>query len=174
MSKKVLLVEDSPTEANVIKDLLESQGLWVSLAMSGKEGIEKAKSENPDLIIMDIMMPELDGITAITKIKANQDLKDIPVIICTAVRNDEDEIIETVTRFMAEQALIYCDNGNKVGEFSTYAPLLKHGDIIMAHDYGVEFRLEDLEPVIVTSGIIPFEQALLDELQTTIVAFEKI
>ena len=60
----VLIVDDSPTEMHVLTAMLEKNGFVVSTAASGEEGIEKAKSEKPDLILMDVVMPGMNGFQA--------------------------------------------------------------------------------------------------------------
>ncbi len=93
MQKKVLLVDDEPDYLKIIKRRLEANNYQVTTATNGRESIEQAKKVLPDIIIMDIMMPELDGIAAILKLRFIKETRSIPVIVCTAVKENEDEIV---------------------------------------------------------------------------------
>ena len=93
MKKKILVVDDEPDFLKVTKIRLEANNYQVITATSGKESIERAKEFLPDIIIMDIMMPALDGIATILKLKSLEETRSIPVIVCTAVKENEDEIV---------------------------------------------------------------------------------
>ena len=93
MKRKILVVDDERDFLEVITMRLKAHDFEVVTASSAKECIAQAKELAPDVIIMDIMMPELDGIAAILKLKADNETKSIPVIICTAVKENEDEIV---------------------------------------------------------------------------------
>lgn len=82
---KVLVVEDNIDEAKLVKMILEPEGYEVVTALNGKEGWEKVGEEKPDLIILDIMMPELDGFAFCSRLRSNRDYQDIPVVLVTAV-----------------------------------------------------------------------------------------
>ena len=82
--KKVLVVDDSPTERHVLVELLTRNGYQVITAESGEEGIEKAKSELPDLVLMDVVMPGLNGYQATRTLTRNETTKHIPIIVCTS------------------------------------------------------------------------------------------
>jgi len=82
---KILVVDDEPDVVEMIKAALESASYQVIAAYNGKEGIEKAKREKPDAIILDIMMPEKDGFVACKELKGDPTCKDIPILILTAV-----------------------------------------------------------------------------------------
>ena len=86
---------------------------------------------------------------------------------------DDPEILRIVKAFLNEPALVYCDNGNKVDEFHTYAELLKPGDVIMAHDYPTEIDLPHVESAVSRLGLVPFEQEFLNYLHCAILAFQK-
>ena len=79
--KKVLIVDDEIQLVELLKFRLESNGYEIVSAVNGKEGIEKIKSEKPDLVLMDIMMPEMDGYTAIRELREKEETKKIPIII---------------------------------------------------------------------------------------------
>lgn len=81
---KVLVVEDNHMNKVLIRDMLVLQGCDVIEAENGSEGVKKAKSEKPDLILMDINLPGIDGIEAMKTIKSEPDLFDIPIIAVTA------------------------------------------------------------------------------------------
>jgi len=83
--KKVLLVDDDVEFCEATKLLLDSKGYEVILAYDGKEGLEKARAEKPDLVILDVMMPEMNGYDVCVVLKADPELKKIPVILLTAV-----------------------------------------------------------------------------------------
>lgn len=83
--KSVLLVDDDVDFCDATELLLESKGYEVILAYDGKEGLEKVRTEKPDLVILDVMMPEMNGYDVCVVLKADPDLKKIPVILLTAV-----------------------------------------------------------------------------------------
>lgn len=82
--KKILLVDDEESIRQLLSTRLSYAGYEVVTAQNGLEAIEKARSEAPDLIILDIMMPELDGFTVNKKLKEDEQTRNIPVIISTA------------------------------------------------------------------------------------------
>lgn len=83
--RKILLVDDEIDIRKVAKLSLERIGKFeVVLAESGAEGIEKARSEKPDLIILDMMMPDMDGLTTFDNLKNDEETKAIPIIFMTA------------------------------------------------------------------------------------------
>ena len=84
MKKKILLVEDNPATVDVIQKELEFLGYESIVAEDGKEGVEKATSYLPDLIIMDISLPKLDGLEASSLIRKNPKTKSIPILAATA------------------------------------------------------------------------------------------
>ena len=89
---KILVVEDSPTQAMQLKHLIENNGYQVAVATNGKEALVKAKSHNPDLIISDIDMPEMDGYTLCRRIKDDETLRDIPVMLMTSLSEPREVI----------------------------------------------------------------------------------
>ncbi len=93
MSKRILVVEDQPDNRQILRDLLGSVGFEILEAEDGASGVSAAKSQRPDLILMDIQMPILDGYEATRRIKANPALRAIPVIVVTsyALSGDEDK-----------------------------------------------------------------------------------
>ncbi|MCE1240041.1 MAG: response regulator [Azonexaceae bacterium] len=90
--KNILVVDDSPTERFFAVDLLTKAGYQVSTAENGEEGIAKAKVEKPDLILMDVVMPGLNGYQATRTLTRDEATKHIPVIVCTTKGQETDKI----------------------------------------------------------------------------------
>jgi twitching motility two-component system response regulator PilH len=88
----ILIVDDSPTETHVLTALLEKNGFVVSTAASGEEGIEKAKSEKPDLILMDVVMPGMNGFQAARSITNEPETSSIPIIIVSTKDQETDKM----------------------------------------------------------------------------------
>ncbi|MCX8145173.1 MAG: response regulator transcription factor [Azovibrio sp.] len=89
---KILVVDDSPTERFFVTDLLTKNGYQVITAENGEEGIAKAKAEMPDLVIMDVVMPGLNGYQATRTLTRDEATKNIPVIVCTSKGQETDKI----------------------------------------------------------------------------------
>jgi len=85
MAKKILVIDDDPDLVEATSMILKSRQYDVIAAYGGVEGLEKAKSENPDLIVLDVMMPDKDGYTLCKELKADPVLSAIPVLLLTAV-----------------------------------------------------------------------------------------
>ncbi|MEW6685142.1 MAG: response regulator [Candidatus Edwardsbacteria bacterium] len=90
MVKKVLVVDDEPYIARVIRFKLEQEGFTVISAGNGLEGLQRMKEEKPDLVILDVMMPGMDGFEVYRQMKEEEELKKIPVIILTAKGQEVD------------------------------------------------------------------------------------
>lgn len=88
MAKKILIIDDEPGVCSVVSTFLEKKGFTAITAKSGKEGIEVANQLVPDLILLDINMPEMDGFAVLVKLKNNQRTMSIPVVMLTG-RGDE-------------------------------------------------------------------------------------
>ena len=84
MSKKILVVDDDPTLLTVIKPFLESRGYLVFVASDGEQGIQEAKKHNPDLIVLDVKMPKMNGYTFVFELKKIPTLLKVPIIVLTA------------------------------------------------------------------------------------------
>ena len=82
--KKVLVVEDDQDNREMVLKVLKHNGYGVIEAVDGQEAIEKAKTENPDLILLDLYIPKMDGYEVTRMLKGDQDLKHIPIIALTA------------------------------------------------------------------------------------------
>ncbi len=83
--KYILVVDDDPDLVETVTMMLESKGCEVGQAYDGIEGEESIKNRRPDLVILDIMMPRKDGYVLCSELKANEETRDIPVILLTAV-----------------------------------------------------------------------------------------
>ena len=88
----VLIVDDSPTEVHILRQGLEKAGFDILVANSGEEGIEVAKENKPDAIIMDVVMPELNGFQATRKITKDPATQHIPVILVTTKDQETDKV----------------------------------------------------------------------------------
>lgn len=93
---KILLVEDNEDNRDMLSRRLERKDFEVILAVDGQEGVDKAKSDNPDLILMDMSLPIIDGWEATKFLKADPETKNIPVIALTAhaMSSDRDKALE--------------------------------------------------------------------------------
>ncbi len=85
LAKVILIVEDNPDSLRLTRRLLQISGYTTIEATDGKQGVELAKTRRPDLILMDIMMPEMDGYTACDAIKTDKATSEIPVVMLTAM-----------------------------------------------------------------------------------------
>jgi len=87
-SNRILIVDDSTTNNILLQSILEEEGYAVDVAFGGKEALKLIKAGKPKLILLDIMMPEIDGITLLREIYSNKTMQDIPVIMVTAKDDD--------------------------------------------------------------------------------------
>ena len=92
MSKVILVVEDQEDNRRIMRDLLTSVGYEVIEAVTGEEGVATAEIQRPDLILMDIQLPGLDGYEATRQIKANPDLEHIPILVVTSYALSGDDV----------------------------------------------------------------------------------
>ena len=90
--RKILIVDDSPTERHVLNDLLTKAGFEVVTSDNGEDAIQKAKQVKPDLILMDVVMPGLNGFQATRAISRDPDTRTIPIILCTSKNQETDKI----------------------------------------------------------------------------------
>jgi len=86
----VLLVEDDEFLANIYKTKFEMEGFKVSIADNGESGLADAKKKAPDVILLDILLPKMDGFAVLEKLKGDAELKKIPVILLTNLGQKED------------------------------------------------------------------------------------
>ena len=92
MSKCILVVEDQEDNRRILRDLLTSQGFEIIEAVTGLEGIKLARERRPDLILMDIQLPDLEGYEVARQIKSFDELKDIPIIAVTSYALSGDDV----------------------------------------------------------------------------------
>lgn len=96
-NRKILLIEEEKSLAKAYSEYLQQEGFEVAIASDGQEGILKASSEKPDLILLDVLLPKLDGLSVMKHLKDNPDTKDIPVVVLSNLSTEE------VIRYMAEK-----------------------------------------------------------------------
>lgn len=92
MAKKVLIVDDSKTERHVLEQIMTDAGYQIITADNGEDGVAKAKSEKPDLVLMDVVMPGMNGYQATREIARDKETEHIPVIICTSRGAETDKM----------------------------------------------------------------------------------
>ena len=109
----VLIVDDSPTEVHVLKTMLEKNGYSVLSATSGEQGVALAKERKPDLVLMDIVMPGLNGFQATRQLTTSPETAHIPVVIITTKNQETDRVWgmrqgakDYLTKPVSEQELI--------------------------------------------------------------------
>lgn len=95
MNKKILVVEDNDVNRELIREILEMSSYDVLMAEDGEQGVSMARGHKPDLILMDMQLPKIDGIEATKILKADAATKDIPIIALTAfaMKGDDDLFI---------------------------------------------------------------------------------
>jgi len=91
MAKRILIVEDQEDNRMIMRDVLSSAGYDLIEAMNGEDGVKLAHSERPDLILMDIQLPIIDGYEATRRIKGSAELKSIPIIAVTSYALSGDQ-----------------------------------------------------------------------------------
>jgi len=92
-SKRILCIEDEPEMIDLIRLILGRRGFEVVGAAGGKEGLEKMRDNTPDLVLLDLMMPDMDGWEVYQQMKADEKTKDIPVIVVTAKAQSIDKVL---------------------------------------------------------------------------------
>ena len=90
--KKILIVDDSPTERLILSKILSKNGYQVIMAESGAQAITVAAESKPDLVLMDIVMPDVNGFQATRMFLKDQELRDIPIVICSTKGQEIDKI----------------------------------------------------------------------------------
>jgi twitching motility two-component system response regulator PilH len=90
--RKILIVDDSPTNRHSLFQMLARHGYRCILAETAREAMDKAKAEKPDLILMDVVMPDMDGFQATRVITGDEATKHIPVILCTSKSQETDRL----------------------------------------------------------------------------------
>ena len=92
-TKQILCIEDEPEMIDLIRLILGRRGFEVVGAAGGKEGLEKVRQQPPELVLLDLMMPDMDGWEVYQQIKADEKTKDIPVIVVTAKAQSIDKVL---------------------------------------------------------------------------------
>ncbi len=90
MNKKILLVEDEPTLQKTIGEVLKKENYEVFSALDGKTGLDLVQKEKPDLILLDLILPKMNGFEVLEELKSKEETKNIPVIILTNLERNED------------------------------------------------------------------------------------
>ncbi|OGB90533.1 hypothetical protein A2625_03190 [candidate division WOR-1 bacterium RIFCSPHIGHO2_01_FULL_53_15] len=90
MAKKILIIEDYPATSKMIADILELEGFEAVIEPDGITGLKKAAEEKPDLILLDIMLPGMDGLEVCTALKTDPRTKTIPIIILSVKASNEE------------------------------------------------------------------------------------
>jgi len=91
--KKILIVDDEPDIVETLKFLIESEGFESIIALDGEEALKKAKEENPDIMILDVMLPKINGYKVCRLLKFDSKYKHIPILMVTARSQEEDKVI---------------------------------------------------------------------------------
>jgi two-component system alkaline phosphatase synthesis response regulator PhoP len=86
----VVIIEDEPLVARMYQKTLTNEGFDVTIAIGGSEGVAKTKNEKPDLVLLDIMMPEPNGMQVLDKLKKDEETSDIPVVMLTNLSGKHD------------------------------------------------------------------------------------
>jgi DNA-binding response OmpR family regulator len=92
-NKKILVVDDEVDLVETLKFPLEMEGYQVLTSYNGEDGLNKARTENPDLIILDLMLPKLDGYKVCRLLKFDEKYKHIPILMLTAKTQEKDKIL---------------------------------------------------------------------------------
>ncbi len=91
--RRVVCIEDEPEMIDLVKLILSRKGYQVTGAMGGREGLEAISREKPDIVLLDLMMPDMDGWEVYQKMKSNDETKGIPVIVVTAKAQSIDKVL---------------------------------------------------------------------------------
>lgn len=113
--KRVLVIDDDPALREIFGERLSMAGYLVSYAKNGYEGYESARSVKPDFILLDVMMPELDGPATLDKLKGDPECKDIPVVFLTSIEDRPEDI-------KAAKEVGALDYWNKATDFTEFIP----------------------------------------------------
>lgn len=91
--KRVLCIEDHPEMIDLVRLILERRGYIVDGAVGGREGLEAIERRQPDLILLDLMMPDMDGWEVFRQVKAREGWKDLPIVVITAKAQEIDKVL---------------------------------------------------------------------------------
>jgi CheY-like chemotaxis protein len=90
---KVLVVDDEPDAVELVASMIEPAGFEIIRAYGGEEGISKSSSEHPDVLILDLMMPDVSGFDVVSRLKMDPETRNIPIIVCTSRDPTSEDII---------------------------------------------------------------------------------
>jgi DNA-binding response OmpR family regulator len=184
MAKKILIVDDEKRILSLLKSYLEQQGFQVTTALNGKEAIFIARQEKPDLIILDIMMPEVDGYEYM---RQHRKERETPIILLTAKVDEDDKVIglelgadDYVTKPFSPRELTSRIRAvlRRTGQSLPQAEILRHGGITLDRDSHIVSMNEspvdltpsefDLLAVLMSAPGRTFTRLdLLDQIQDT-------
>jgi len=146
MNEKILIIDDEENIVELIKFNLELNEYQTQCAYDGKAGISKIKTWNPDLILLDIMLPVIDGITIIQLVRSDENLKHIPVIMMTAKSQDSDKFIgfesgadDYVTKPFIVKELVYRVKAVLKRSASNALPQMNKKEIIEINNLIIDF-----------------------------------
>lgn len=94
--KKILVVEDDPVNQMILSDFLAANGYQTVAASSGPEGVEQFEREAPDLMLVDVQLPRMNGFELLREIKGRPDYKNTPIVLMSAVYTDHDQSQRTI------------------------------------------------------------------------------
>ncbi len=117
----ILFIDDEPDIVYLIKKVLEKAGHTVDVAYNGEDGMKKAREEKPDLVLLDIMMPDVSGWDVSRTLKTSNDTQDIPIVMLT-VRTSQDSVRKSIGYAFADAHIGKPASGKEIVE--TIAPLL--------------------------------------------------
>lgn len=158
MAKKVLIIEDDPDINQLIRTYLEKEGYRVSAALTGTEGMRLAKSEHPDMIILDLMLPEMDGFEICKRIRSDAKIAETPIIILTAKTEEADTIVglelgadEYVTKPFSPKSLVARVKAllRRVDRGTEGVARLVYGPLVV--DSARHEVMDDTRPVLLTA-----------------------
>lgn len=105
-SKKILIIEDNPDIIKIYGFLLEKNGYDVGIAQSGKQALSLALDFNPDVILLDIMIPDIDGLEVLNRIRTEDEYKDINPLVLVTTNVVQDDISEKAKKYGADGFLV--------------------------------------------------------------------
>ncbi len=105
MAKKILIIEDEQTLVKALATTLQEEGFEVGVANDGQKGWEEMTQNKPDLILLDLILPKMDGFAVLAKMKQSEDLKDVPVLVVTNL----SDVTDKVKSLGAEECLVKSD-----------------------------------------------------------------
>ena len=101
--KNIMIVDDDDYIQELLKNRLEANGYKVSLAEDGLQALSQIKNKRPDMILLDVYMPHLDGLSFFHELSSDRELRDIPVLVMTGIKNMEDVFASTrVAKFITK------------------------------------------------------------------------